>query len=783
MHPVDKARIIQEGMRAGEKMLHEERMTAQLHTNKATTKDKKSTVDHGAIRIKTKNVNSIKRDQGDREELVMNHLRQTQKNWDIWILTETWRDNQREVVDFQAEEESDEDNQQKKMSKAQKKNSRTATKKKDPTSESPRRVRQHSMFACGGKKARGVAIIINARHAKGAELIAVNENICAVDVKLHGKKTCVIAVYMPHAGKCSDEQEAVYHEITKLMKTAKENKRMVILAGDFNAVVGKTSEDDYAEVKKNVVPQACGNFGLGTRNQKGQRLHQFCSQQNLIIGNTMFDKPAANLWTHRGIKTGGEENLRQIDFIMVGRKYKWRLMDVDTEEELSVGNDHRTVTATLKLKKKPAKITNKNHKRETVADLKAWQPRDKESYAADLDKAITTECCKNPKWKTKSNTEKIDSLETILILTAAQHTKPTKKEQTRISAKDPELQWAIAGRKHYRQNKQYKEAAQMAKIAQRLTKKNSNQQIKEKIDEIVEKFKDLKWIHQIKKGGRRKRAHCMVHPKGKIETSPKGMANVFRDFYEDLYKSRQDPAASKTNIKPNERQKQQQKLHSVTEEEVDKALHELKSGKCKDTKNVTAEILKHAGPETKKIIAAICTDVLRGGAVPEPWKKNCINVLHKSGTTQDAANYRPICILDITYKVLARIIYSRIIKKINEAQSVDQAGFMKFFSTDDHLLSSTILIERAWKNNRPLWICAVDFKKAFDSVIWDSIWMALRESKVEEGYIYICCRTCTTTKKAPSNSEYNLMNLTSKEEPNKETQCQPRYSTQYWNFV
>ena len=120
MHPVDKARIIQEGMRAGEKMLQEERMTAQLHTNKATTKDKQSTTDHWNISIKTKNVNSIKRDQGDREELVMNHLRQTQKNWDIWILTETWRDNQKEVVDFQAEEESDEDNQQKKYVKSAK---------------------------------------------------------------------------------------------------------------------------------------------------------------------------------------------------------------------------------------------------------------------------------------------------------------------------------------------------------------------------------------------------------------------------------------------------------------------------------------------------------------------------------------------------------------------------------------------------------------------------------------------------------------------------------------
>ena len=104
------------------------------------------------------------------------------------------------------------------------------------------------------------------------------------------------------------------------------------------------------------------------------------------------------------------------------------------------------------------------------------------------------------------------------------------------------------------------------------------------------------------------------------------MANAFRDYYEDLYKSREDPAACKTNTntKANERhrQKHQQKLPSVTEEEIDTALHELKRCKCADTKKVTAEILKHVGPETKKIIAEICTDILKGGKVQEPWRKN-----------------------------------------------------------------------------------------------------------------------------------------------------------------
>ena len=87
---MDKAKVIQEGMRAGKHMLQEEK-AAKLLTEKIT-KDKRSTAEHGSIRIKTKNVHSIKMDQGEREEMALSHMRQTQKNWDVWILTETWRE-------------------------------------------------------------------------------------------------------------------------------------------------------------------------------------------------------------------------------------------------------------------------------------------------------------------------------------------------------------------------------------------------------------------------------------------------------------------------------------------------------------------------------------------------------------------------------------------------------------------------------------------------------------------------------------------------------------------
>ena len=53
--------------------------------------------------------------------------------------------------------------------------------------------------------------------------------------------------------------------------------------------------------------------------------------------------------------------------------------------------------------------------------------------------------------------------------------------------------------------------------------------------------------------------------------------------------------------------------------------------------------------------------------------------------------------------MLARIFYSRIIVRIDAAQSVDQAGFRKEFSTDDHFLTSTIIIEKVLRSRKQLW--------------------------------------------------------------------------------
>ena len=58
-----------------------------------------------------------------------------------------------------------------------------------------------------------------------------------------------------------------------------------------------------------------------------------------------------------------------------------------------------------------------------------------------------------------------------------QHTKPKKADEAKNTISDLRLRAAIEGRKYFRANKQYKEAAQMAKYAQGLAKNNSRDPI------------------------------------------------------------------------------------------------------------------------------------------------------------------------------------------------------------------------------------------------------------------------------------------------------------------
>ena len=88
----------------------------------------------------------------------------------------------------------------------------------------------------------------------------------------------VIQVYAPNSNAEEDEVERFYEDLQDLLELTPK-KDVLFIIGDWNAKVGSQER-----------PGVTGKFGLGIRNEAGQRLIEFCQENALVIANTLFQQ-------------------------------------------------------------------------------------------------------------------------------------------------------------------------------------------------------------------------------------------------------------------------------------------------------------------------------------------------------------------------------------------------------------------------------------------------------------------------------------------------------------
>ena len=88
----------------------------------------------------------------------------------------------------------------------------------------------------------------------------------------------VIQVYSPRSNAEEAEVERFYEDLQDLLELAPK-KDVLFIIGDWNAKVGSQE-----------TPGVTGKFGLGMRNEAGQRLIEFCQENALVIANTLFQQ-------------------------------------------------------------------------------------------------------------------------------------------------------------------------------------------------------------------------------------------------------------------------------------------------------------------------------------------------------------------------------------------------------------------------------------------------------------------------------------------------------------
>jgi len=107
-----------------------------------------------------------------------------------------------------------------------------------------------------------------------------------------------------------------------------------------------------------------------------------------------------------------------------------------------------------------------------------------------------------------------------------------------------------------------------------------------------------------------------------------------------------------------------------------------------------------------------------------------IVTLFKSGDNGNPDNYRGITLNNSISKLYTLILNNRMTQfcENNNIIKDNQIGFRNKFRTADHVFTLKTLIDQSFAKKKPLYACFVDFKKAYDSVWREGLFLKLLEA-------------------------------------------------------
>ena len=130
-----------------------------------------------------------------------------------------------------------------------------------------------------------------------------------ISVHFQGKpfNITVIQVYALTRNTAEAEVEQFYEDLQDFLELTPK-KDVLFIIGDWNT-----------KVRSQETPGVTDKFGLGTQNEAGQRLIEFCQENALVIANTLLKQHKRRLYTWTS-PDGQHRN--QTDYILCSKRWR-----------------------------------------------------------------------------------------------------------------------------------------------------------------------------------------------------------------------------------------------------------------------------------------------------------------------------------------------------------------------------------------------------------------------------------------------------------------------------
>ena len=215
---------------------------------------------------------------------------------------------------------------------------------------------------------------------------------------------------------------------------------------------------------------------------------------------------------------------------------------------------------------------------------------------------------------------------------------------------------------------------------------------------------------------------------------------MLHDFYSNLYKDQSSsslPDEPFVNNAPKLSSNDQSICEGpITELECAVALKEMSNNKTPGLDGFPAEFYKFFWSDLKQILVDSFNYAFEKGELSLDQKRGLITLIPKKNKNRLLIkNWRPIALLPVDYKILAKTLANRLKKVIDKIINGDQTGYIKgrYIGENIRIIKDVITYLNV-KDEAGL-ACLIDFEKAFDTVKWSFITQALQTFNLGPSFI------------------------------------------------
>ena len=225
----------------------------------------------------------------------------------------------------------------------------------------------------------------------------------------------------------------------------------------------------------------------------------------------------------------------------------------------------------------------------------------------------------------------------------------------------------------------------------------------------------------------------LLTEEGKHITEAEDVSRELVSFYSQLYSSKGVDTEAQTSFFDEEVPKLDDEDRNVCEEEITieelgAALKALTNGKTPGTDGFGTDFYKFWWPQIKDLVYDSLTSAFTSGRLSVEQRRGAITLIPKKGKdVRLLKNWRPISLLNTDYKILTKLLATRLQSVISRLIHPDQVGYIKKRYIGQNTRTIMDVIDFTNMTQTPGLIAFLDFQKAFDSIEWDFIDKALRK--------------------------------------------------------